>query len=253
VEVQITEDQKLADFLTAEGVLLRPDAARPVYCVASSLMDGLVRACVIPAQFPNGPESKPPHRNNETTLCVLETLIESLKFFDKDLICMAPERSYKYSKVKIGGKINVAVPRESVYDTELMRILGNWLRQSDWSVTGQWHVWTDLGSDKFSDIVLQKDNHAPIVLELLATGESKVLQEHFKRVKIYKQLLLANEAWIIHFTLEDDYRPTWQSSQDLGNGINVVHFVHDLGFTRVRMMARCQSDGAEYDNRDLRL
>ena len=43
------------------------------------------------------------------------------------------------------------------YDTELMRILCNWL-QNDWTVTGQWHLQTNLKEHKFSDIVIKSKN-----------------------------------------------------------------------------------------------
>jgi hypothetical protein len=243
VTMHTDEEEELADFLTAEGVLLRPDVKRPRYHMASPLVDGLIRTRVIPAQFPNAPTTTPPFRSNGTTLRVLDALIESLKVFDKDLIRLACSRSYKSSLVKVGGLSDVSVPRESVYDTELMRILSNWLqKQYGWTVTGQWHLQTTLGEHKYTDIVIKKDENLPIVLELLATGDTSFVRSQIEKTSRYKTLLSANEAWVIHFTCEDDYHPVWQSDAELDSGVNVAHFSHDLGFTRVRMMARWKDD-----------
>jgi hypothetical protein len=52
-------------------------------------------------------------------------------------------------------------------------------------------------------------------------------------------LLSADEAWVVHFTCEDDFYPFWQSDTD---GVNVVHFSHDLNFTRVLMNARFKDE-----------
>jgi len=114
-------EQPLADFLTTEGVLLRPDIYTPCYQMASALIDELVRQFVIPQKFPNTPSLHLPARPGDGGLVVLEVLTESLKFFDKSLLRLAAIHSYKPSKVKIDGYCAVQVPRESVYDTELIR------------------------------------------------------------------------------------------------------------------------------------
>jgi len=132
-------EEDLADFLTAEGVLLRPVPSEPKYHMASPLIDALVRLQVIPSHFPN----MPPSPVRETQGDILVILTEALKCFDKDLIKSAYDLSYKLSKVYVKGSLRMQVPRESVYDTELMRILCNWLLPSGWSVIGQLHMTTD--------------------------------------------------------------------------------------------------------------
>ena len=52
----------------------------------------------------------------------------------------------------------------------------------------------------------------------------------------------AYEAWIVHFTRQEDYHPIWQSDAELQSGVNVVHFSHDKGFTNVLMSARWKDD-----------
>ncbi len=239
VELVERQHETLADFLTAEGVLLRPDDGKPIYHMASPLLDGYIRTSILPAKFSRTPSIAPPTqtKNNEVTLDVLEVLKESLKSLDKDFIRLAVSRSYKTALVKVGGLSRAPVPRESVYDTELMGVLSNWLRVNHgWSVTGQWHLRTPSDKRKYSDIILKKDNHT-IVLELMATGDKAFIHSHIEKIPEYKSLLGAEEAWVVHFTRQDDFRPVWQTEHEL-DGVNVVHFSHDLNFTTVRMNAR---------------
>ena len=53
-------------------------------------------------------------------------------------------------------------------------------------------------------------------------------------------LLSADEAWVVHFTRQEPIDSVWESSAGLERGVNIVHFVHDLAFTRVLMSARWQ-------------
>ncbi|KAF8347795.1 hypothetical protein F5887DRAFT_1072145 [Amanita rubescens] len=232
--------EKDANTLTSEGVLLKPDYVRPCYRMASPLVDGLIRNQLIPARFRNAPSSPLPLQHTGD-IDVLGILIESLKFFDKALILMASYCSCKAPKVKIrGGR----VPRESVYDTELMRILANWLRKYGWSVNVQWHLEDDLKRHMYSDIVLKKDQ-LTIVLELLATGEPSAVESHIQKTPEHAALLSASEAWVVHFTRQEDYHPIWQSDMELSKNINVVHFAHDLEFTNVVMSARWKDCAGE--------
>ncbi len=230
-------DEEDANFLTSEGVLLRPTTER-VYRMASPLLDGYIRTSILPSKFSRTPLIAPPFYNNTSLLNVLETLKESLKCFDKDTIRLAAFRSYKVSPVKVGGASRTHVPRESVYDTELMGILSNWLQGNyGWSVTGQWHLRNPSEKHKFSDIVLKKNQ--TIVLELLATGSRSFIHSHIEKTPEYMSLLSADEAWVVHFTCEDNFDPFWQSDTD---GVNVVHFSHDINFTRVLMNARFKDE-----------
>ena len=240
-DVTLTDEKakKDADTLTSEGVLLKPVPAIACYRMASALVDGLIRNQLIPAIFPNAPSSPLPLQQTGN-VDVLAALIESLKFFDKALIFNASSCSYKKAKVKIPGSHGCHVPRESVYDTELMRILANWLRKNHWSVNGQWHSENDLGRHKYSDIVLKKNSHT-IVLKLLATGEPSSVESHIQKTPEYAALLSANEAWVVHFTRQEDYLPIWPSDMS----VNVVHFAHDPGFTNVVMSARWKDCAGE--------
>jgi hypothetical protein len=168
-------------------------------------------------------------------------LVESLKVFDKDLISKAASRSYKKSKVKVHSLFDRRVPRESVYETELIRILTNWLTKSGWTVTGQWHLRDGDMRNKYFDIVIKRTDYETILLELLATGEPKFVESHIQKTPEYMALLSASTAWVIHFTCEMNYTPIWQSSDLLSRGINVVHFSHNFEFTEVQMSA-CWKD-----------
>jgi len=238
VKVANQEEENLADFLTAQGVLFRPNVSERKFHMASALIDGLIRTNRIPSKFPNAPSTALPFCEDMRSLHLLNVLIESLKFFDKELIRLASSRSYKSAKVTINGSSAVQVPRESVYDTELMRILSNWLGKYGWTVTSQWHLQTTHRKHKYTDIVLQNRDDSPLVLELLATGDPGFVKSHIEKTPEHMALLSADEAWVVHFTCQDDYHPTWQSDAELQSGVNVVHFVHNLGFTEVLMSAR---------------
>lgn len=221
-------DEALADYLTLEGVLLRPDVQQRKYQVASPPIDGLIRMRVIPSLFRNAPVVPIPDiRTNVPD--ILFILTESLKCFDKDLIRSAFSHSYKSSKVPVNGCRKTAVPRESVYDTELMRILTNWLyiSESGWSVTI-----TDDERHKYSDIVLRKRDNEPIILELLATEEESFIKYRIDKIPTYMNTLSAVEGWVIHFTCEDNFTPVWQNSQRR-RGVNVVHVIHGKDFKNV--------------------
>ncbi|ORZ08255.1 P-loop containing nucleoside triphosphate hydrolase protein [Lobosporangium transversale] len=241
-DISITdmEQQGLADFLTAEGVLIRLDDSN--YRMASAFIDSFVRRYIIPSKYPNAPSESPPKEGQEALLNILETMKIALRFFDKNLIMQAGIRSYKRSgkTVKAMGRYNAKVPRESVYDTELMRVLTNWLNKIEgYEIIGQWHL-RELEDHKYSDIVIKKAGEPTVVIELLATGSQSSIKDHISKTSTYKRLLPAEEAWVVHFTCEDDYfkHPYWQTDAELDQGVNLVHFWHDRDFNTVRMSAR---------------
>ena len=230
VEV-IDRDEDLADLLTSEGVLSRPNRAHLKYHVTSPLIDSLIRLKVIPHQFPAAPRLQLP-----PDMPIPRILEECLKCFDKELMREARWRSSKVSRVPINGSSNVPVPRESVYDTELMRILCNWLKPYGWSVTEQWHLKTPEERHRYSDIIVGKPQDATrIVFELLATRDKKIVQDHITKTPKYMSSVSAHEGWVIHFTCEDSYTPIWQSSAQLTGGVNMIHLVHDVDFTQMVM------------------
>ena len=237
--VQIGDAVKTsADFLTAEGVLLRIDEGK--YSMASPLIDTFIRHYVIPKRYPNEPLTSIPLQHQDGPMDVVEALKMAVKVFDKRLFCL--NHSYKSSgNVKVDGCRSKNVPRESVYDNELLRIFTNWLRSTlgGYQVTGQWHS-RGVHGHKYSDIVISKDDKPTVVLEILATASRPSILEHFQRTIDYKDLLEADMAWVIHFTRQDDYldEPYWPSDAQLEKGVGLVHFWHDQKYTALRMIAR---------------
>jgi hypothetical protein len=239
VELPYYREQGLADFLTAEGVLFKPGRS-PIYHMTSPLVDGLLRRTVIVNLFPNAPKTNPPLDGSIQSLDFLQALRESLKCFDKEYIRLAEFSSFKSSKtIKVAGIRNAQVPRESVYDTELMRILTNWLQMCHgWSVMGQQHLKTRFGKHKYTDIVLKKDGYPTIVVEVVVTGDDEFVSSHIDKTPEYMELLRAQKAWIVHFTREDDFVPVWQSEDILNEGVNLVHIWHNAEFTNLKMIAK---------------
>lgn len=240
------EERRFADFLTAEGVLQQVDNGGH-YSMASAFVDGFIRTRVLPAKYPHAPTQYPPTQKDSKALHVFDLVTEALRFFERTLVPLAPSRSYKTSKVRVGGRLQVPVPRENVYDNELVRIFVNWLSKFGWTVTGQWHLQTPSGLHKYTDIVLETSGQR-IVLELLATGDPAFVQSHIDKTPEYSTLLSANEGWVIHFAREDDYKPLWQSDMMLNNRIKVMHISHDLDFTRVSVQARWKDIGGVIQN-----
>ena len=148
-------------------------------------VNGAINADEVAGIFRDAPSSVLP-RQPTGDVDVLGVLIESLKFFDKAYILNASSCSYKKPKVKISTSHGCDIPRESVYDTELLRILANWLRKLGWSVVGQWHSENNLRRHKYSDILL-KESHT-IVLELLATGEPSSVESHIQKIPEYARV-----------------------------------------------------------------
>jgi len=231
------EESKLADFLTSEGVLRW--VRWRTYRMTSAYVDAFIRRVVLPSRYPNAPTEFPPNQDDLDVLHIPEVLITCLKFYDRSLMELAPTRSFKSSaNVRVGGHCGVPVARESVYDTECMRILSNWLSPNQWTVTGQWHLQGPGHANRYTDIVLQKGDRKPIVLELLATGSKAIVQSHIDKNPEYMSLLSAAEGWVVHFTREDDYTPLWQTDALLADRLNVMHISHDSTFKHLSVKAR---------------
>jgi len=169
VKITDTREIKLAEFLTAEGVLTVNNDIDDTFRMSSAFIDELMRRRVIPDLYKSSPESAVPQKD-DLSLDILKILQTAIQYFNKDTISNAFDRSYKIAeKLYVDGKKKKKVPRESVYDTELNRILTNWfIKNSDFDVIGQWH----LDKHTYSDIVITTDSQK-IVLELLATATKK--------------------------------------------------------------------------------
>ncbi|POG82312.1 hypothetical protein GLOIN_2v1497389 [Rhizophagus irregularis DAOM 181602=DAOM 197198] len=167
-----------------------------------------------------------PFRNPNFTLAQVESLYKDYE--DDDKLTIVPE-----------------VPRESVYDTELIRILVNWIvKDNNFEVNGQCHLIDHAGNDEkdkhyFSDIIIVTSKQK-VVLELLASATKNELNEHFERVLHYAEMLSASDIWIVNFSCEDDAakKPHWPPNDGNFESVNVAHFFHDQKFENVRMSAR---------------
>ncbi|PKB99271.1 hypothetical protein RhiirA5_462251 [Rhizophagus irregularis] len=249
VQINDNEERRLADYLTAQGVLMKENENNRSYRMSSIFVDGLIRQEVIPVLYKSLPTISVP-RTKDNFLKTLDILREAIRCFDKNIISNAYNRSFKTALVPVDSCRNVAVPRESVYDNELNRILTNWIaKECDFQVTGQWHLIDHAGNDQkdkhyYSDIVIVTPKQT-VVLELLATPTKNELEEHSKRVLNYAEKLSANEIWIVNFTCEDDAlkKPYWPSNSN----INIVHFSHDKTFNNIRMSARSLSTSDTVD------
>src|SRR2546423_237112 len=125
-EINVTTDIDNAEYLASEGVLV-PGEVAGSFRLSSPLVRWLILQRVIPIVFPSCPKQEIPCYRDSTDLDTLYALKLAVQSFDKNIIGLARFRSFKTAKVRVNGKLNQPVPRESVYDAELYRILRNWL------------------------------------------------------------------------------------------------------------------------------
>ncbi|CAB4484890.1 unnamed protein product [Rhizophagus irregularis] len=176
--------------------------------MSSMLIDRLIRRDVI-SELYNSRPTVPVPQTHEGSLKIIDTLIEAVRCFDKTIIHNAFKRSFKKALVEVDGYLHTKVPRESVYDTELYRILVNWIvNECNFVVTGQHHLIDHVDNDEkgkhyYSDITIMSEDQTA-VLELLASATKNELNEHFERILNYAEMLSANDIWIVNFTCEDN-------------------------------------------------
>ncbi|RHZ88674.1 hypothetical protein Glove_21g216 [Diversispora epigaea] len=236
--IYVADNKKdLALFLTAEGVLVSGEDAG-TFKISSPFVHWLVFQRIIPQVFPTSPKVEVPYYSSTGTLDILKTLKQVICVFDQEAIKSC--NSFKLARVLVNNANNRKVPRESVYDAELYRIMSNWL--GGFVVTGQWHLkYQSSGhvNNKYIDIIISQLDHPTIAFELLATATKKELKEYYEQALLYDKKLSADEKWIIHFTCEENAtsEPCWPTNSKLQKGLRVIHIWHDLDFIKVNMIA----------------
>ncbi|CAJ0835067.1 17731_t:CDS:2, partial [Entrophospora sp. SA101] len=164
VPIYDKEELRLAEFLVALG----NEKTKNEFKMSSVFIDALIQKQVITVLYKSCPTIPVP-RTNEGTLKTLDILKETIHCFDKTIIYNAFNRSFKTALVTVNNQCNVRVPRESVYDTELNRILVNWIvKECNLEVTGQWHLIDEKDKHNYSDIIITSQ-HQIVILEILAT------------------------------------------------------------------------------------
>ncbi|CAG8678044.1 3304_t:CDS:10, partial [Gigaspora margarita] len=200
--IYVAENKKdLALFLTAEEVLV-PGGDAGTFKISSPLV---------------------PYHPSTGNLDILETLKQIVSIFDQETIKSC--NSFKLARVLVNNANNREVPRESIYDAELYRIMSNWLGR--FTVMGQWHLkYRASGhiNNKYVDIVISRPDHPTIALELLAIATKKELKEHYERALLYDKKLPADDIWIVHFTCEENAisEPCWPTKSQLQKGLRAA-------------------------------
>ncbi|PKY60251.1 hypothetical protein RhiirA4_412658, partial [Rhizophagus irregularis] len=97
VQIHDNEERRLADYLTAEGVLMRENENFS-YRMSSIFVDGLIRRRVIPVLYKSRPTVQVP-KTSDGFLKILDVLIEAVRCFDKTIIRNAFYRSFKTALV----------------------------------------------------------------------------------------------------------------------------------------------------------
>ncbi|KAF0357827.1 P-loop containing nucleoside triphosphate hydrolase protein [Gigaspora margarita] len=197
----------------------------------------------------------PPRSDN--SIDILKILKLAVCTFDQATIALGSNRAYKkLNHLCVNSEPNAKVPRESVYDSEMYRVLQNWLKIiNNFRVTGQWHL-EQVGEDGdhhhlYCDLVIsQNDFPNPVaVLELLATASPPKLDKHFVQIFKYAQQFSLLEVWVVHFSHEDSIieNPYWPHKQLQERGLNVVHFWHDKEFNNVRISVKSRDNTSNFN------
>ncbi|KAF9172172.1 hypothetical protein BGX20_006216 [Mortierella sp. AD010] len=246
-------DVELAGFLVSEGVLSPVEDKTKTFRVSSPFVDSLVRRRILPGIDSNVPKRAPISRTNGE-YCVYDYVVTAASYFNKDVLRMAPIRTFKEAKIgTVGGKSRMDVPQESVYQGELGRILSDWLSTCGLEVTAQWHVSCEGQNSRiqhrYCNIIItssRNPRHRMTILELLPSGTKAELEEHYSRALMYAGLFqeFKPEVWVINFTCLDGatQSPIWQSDDQLRQGLNVIHIWHNLEFTEMRYSVRYQDN-----------
>ena len=107
VHIVDNEERNLAEFLTAEGVLIRDEESRDKFKMSSSLVDELIQQRVIPELFKSTPNSC----RHDGFLDIINILKTVVQFFDQDIISQAFYQSLKTAcDVYVNGQKNKHVP-----------------------------------------------------------------------------------------------------------------------------------------------
>src|SRR6185369_14634399 len=97
VQIVDNEERNLAEFLTAEGVLIRDEESKDKFKMSSVLVDELIRQRVIPELFKSTPTVVVPEKH-DGFLDIINILKTVVQFFDKDIISRAFYRSFKTAR-----------------------------------------------------------------------------------------------------------------------------------------------------------
>ncbi|RUS20152.1 hypothetical protein BC937DRAFT_86262 [Endogone sp. FLAS-F59071] len=248
-------DIACANFLVSEGVLISIENQTNSFKMSSPLVDSIIRRRVLPLLDTHAPKTAPIKLENGT-YNIWNLVATATSYFNKNILRNAIYRSFKLVRSgKVENRTHCEVPRESVYQSELARILILWIANIyTLEVTTQWHVVYEEAQGsalqhKYCDIIITSPNNRQqpmVLLELLASGTEGELREHFKRTLKYATNFDDNpEIWVVNFTCLDGatVTPVWQSDAELCQGLNVMHIRHDLDFTEMRIAYRCYKNG----------
>ncbi|RUO95606.1 hypothetical protein BC936DRAFT_143632, partial [Jimgerdemannia flammicorona] len=236
--IRITDNDeiRLSELLAKEGVLMVTN--RNTFIMASPLLRSLIMKNVITNQLPC-PSTGVPLRQ-DYSLNVLEVLKTVVPLFVQRDMINGAEFSYKVAPVKVNDSSNKRVPRESVYQQQLVGILTNWLGAITYELIGQYHTRGALGNPRYCDVVLTAPNtlghtQPTTILELLATSTNSELNAHYERALEYAETfnirhqgssLNTRDIWVVHFTCEDDATGrdncSWPSKEQQAKNLNAV-------------------------------
>ncbi|RUS14156.1 hypothetical protein BC937DRAFT_94264 [Endogone sp. FLAS-F59071] len=254
-------DIACANILVSEGVLISIESQTNSFKMSSPLVDSIIRQRVLPLLDTHAPKTAPIKLENGA-FNIWNLVATATSYFNKNILRNAVYRSFKLvGSGKVENRTHCEVPRESVYQSELARILILWIVDMyALEVTTQWYVVYENApgsvlQHKYCDIIITSPNNCEqpmVLLELLASGTEGELREHFKRTLKYATKFDNPEVWVVNYTCLDGatVTPVWQSDAELCQGLNVMHVRHNLDFTEMRIAYRCYKNGRILRDKD---
>jgi len=249
-----TIEEPLANFLAAEGVL-SPAPLPPLFKISSPAIHSLLMANMLPLLQHPRPTLPVPFTYDGESLEVIQIIKGCLPSFNKDLLKIARWRAFKTCRVP--GYFNrKPVPQEDVYQTELYSTLRSWL-PVEFKVIPHPNSGLILPEDspgslkrteaaRKTDIIVELSPTHRILFELVASAQTKELQEHFERAACDSLALNTREAWVINFTVVAEESSSEQETQseqiykyvfpEPTKNVKALHVWHNLDFTHAKLV-----------------
>jgi hypothetical protein len=203
--------------------------------ITSPLVRAMLMSSVIPLLRRPLPFELPPISWGDVDMRVL--LLTAMRFLDRQGMLDATNICHKRCLVDpFNGQ---SVWHEFAHLFDLVAVLKSWLPTKGTSLACEFKRETSSASSHMTasmrgDLVIETVA-GRCVVELLASGTSGEVKEHFMRLDTYARAMGAKEAWLVHFTVGADDQPGLPS--DLVDTprpykLHALHIQHDLAFAR---------------------
>jgi hypothetical protein len=243
-----------ATYLAAEGWLVSVgDFSRNVFRVTSPLVRNIALHQLAKRR---APLAEPLPLDAAGDLVVPVAVATALRYFRRDTMLAAAAVSTQLSRATIAGsRVGKPVPSEAAYHFQLFAVLRSWLNTLDHAL-----LFAEADSRQSADgsgsfprkqyadmLLIGRAAGAPKhVLELVASADNADVCAHFARSLSYMAAQNARGTCITFTALPtaadvEAVAPAslpWPTSEQLTTGLEAIHVLHDLAWTRAAVHAK---------------